>query len=426
MSDNAYIGIDLGTSGCRAIAINQTGDVIAQSQQAIPSSAYTPPKYEQNPQQQRLVVETVLTQLFLQLNDYQVQNIAVDATSGSVLLVDTQGKALTPILMYNDARSVVESELIRQVAPADSGSHGPSSGLAKLLHLRQQYKPDKNFKLLHQADWINFNLGADLGISDYNNVLKTGYDPLSLSWPEWLQDLVPEQVLPKVVKPGTTIGQLSAERCKQFNLDYAPTIVAGTTDSIAALLATGTNNVGAGVTSLGSTLVLKFISEQPVFKVEQGIYSHRLGESWLVGGASNSGGSVLRHFFSDQKLTELSLQIDLKHKPAEYYPLLSPGERFPEFNPDMQPQLTPRPNNDAEFLHGMFSGIADIETKGYQLIQEYSQNKLTSICTVGGGASNQIWQTIRQQQLAAPFVQPQYTEAAYGAALLAKDRLQHY
>ena len=426
MSNNAYIGIDLGTSGCRAIAISQSGDVIAQRQQPIATPLSPLPKSEQDPHQQWLVVKSVLTTLFAQLNDYQVKNIAVDATSGSVMVVNNSGKALTPLLMYNDARAVTESEWIKQSAPSESAAHGASSGLAKLLHLQKQYDLKSDLQLLQQTDWINGNLGADLGISDYIDALKTGYDPIQLSWPDWLLALVPEHVLPKVVKPGTTIGQLPDELCKQFNIDYVPTIVAGTTDSIAALLATGVNNIGDGVTSLGSTLVLKFITDKAVFKPEQGIYSHRLGKRWLVGGASNSGGSVLRNFFTDQELENLSEQIDLTIKPVSYYPLLTPGERFPELNPDLQPRLTPRPNSDADFLQGILSGIADIETKGYQLLQEYSQNKLTSICTVGGGASNQIWQTIRQQQLVVPFIKPRYTEAAYGAALLAKDQLQHY
>lgn len=426
MTNSAYIGIDLGTSGCRAIAINKTGDVIAQNQQSIPRSTQSPPKSEQDPQQQWQIVESVLTKLFAKINNYHVETIAVDATSGSVLLVNESGKALTPILMYNDARSVVEAEKIKQLAPADTGAHGASSGLAKLLHLQQQYDLKSGIRLLHQADWINFKLGAELGISDYNNALKTGYDPVSLSWPHWLQDLVPAHVLPKVVKPGTDIGKLSSKLCQQFNLSYSPMVVAGTTDSIAALLATGVKDIGDGVTSLGSTLVLKFISDKPIYSPEQGIYSHRLGESWLVGGASNSGGAVLRHFFSDQELIGLSSQIDLNQKPPSYYPLLSAGERFPKLDPDIQPQLTPRPKNDAEFLFGMLAGIAKIETKGYQLLQDYSQNTLTSICTVGGGASNQIWQTIRQQQLAVTFVKPQHTETAYGAALLAKDQLRDY
>ena len=426
MSSNAYIGIDLGTSGCRAIAINDSGNVIAQSQQSIASPAQSSTKSEQDPEQQWLVVETVLAQLFVQLSDYQVQTIAVDATSGSVMLVNNSGAALTPLLMYNDARAVFESELIKHTAPAESGAHGPSSGLAKLLHLKQHYELDDNFKLLHQADWINVNLGADLAISDYHNALKTGYDPVQLSWPDWLLSLVAEHVLPTVVKPGTHIGQLSAALCQQFKLDYSPTLVAGTTDSIAALLATGVNMIGEAVTSLGSTLVLKLIIDKPVFSPGQGIYSHRIGKSWLVGGASNSGGAVLRHFYTDQQLSELSAQIDLTLKPVDYYPLLSPGERFPELNAALPPRLTPRPKQDKEFLHGMLAGIANIEANGYQLLQQLSSSKLCSICTVGGGASNQIWQTIRQQHLAVPLIQPQHTEAAYGAALLARDQLQQF
>ena len=422
MNHNAYIGIDLGTSGCRAVAITDAGDVIAHSQQNIPASIQVAPCSEQDPQQQWHVVKTVLSDLFSHIHNYQVINIAVDATSGSVLLVDDNGTALTPILMYNDARAVSESDLIKQLAPVESGAHGASSGLAKLLHLQEQYNLGSNFKLLHQADWINFNLGADLASTDYNNALKTGYDPINLCWPDWVSQLVPQQALPKVVKPGTVIGQLSLS----FGLDYSPNIVAGTTDSIAALLATGVNTIGQAVTSLGSSLVLKLISDKPVFKPEQGIYSHRLGKHYLIGGASNTGGAVLRHFFTEQQLEELSLQIDLNHKPADYYPLITAGERFPEFNATLQPRLTPRPEQDSEFLHGLFAGMAHIEAKGYQLLQQFGTAKLTAIYSVGGGAKNQTWQAIRQQQLSVPFIQPHYTEAAYGSALLARDQLQHF
>jgi D-ribulokinase len=426
MKHNAYIGIDLGTSGCRAIAITDAGDVIAQSQQTIPVSKQTAPYSEQDPQQHWQIVVGVLADLFSKLTNYSVVRIAVDATSGSVLLVDDEGTALTPLLMYNDARAVTSAEVIRHVAPADSGAHGASSGLAKLLYLQQQYNLSSNFKLLHQADWINFKLGAELAVTDYNNALKTAYDPVNLCWPEWLSQLVPKTVLPKVVSPGTVIGQLSTNLCEQFDLEDRPNIVAGTTDSIAAVLATGIDKLGQAVTSLGSTLVLKLLSEQPIFKPDQGIYSHRLGNKWLVGGASNSGGAVLRHFFTDQQLKVLSLEIDLNKKPADYYPLLTPGERFPENNATLEPRLSPRPQQDSEFLHGLLSGIANIETKAYQLLQQFGAKKLNAIYSVGGGANNQIWQTIRKQTLDVPFIKPQYTEAAYGTALLARDQLQHY
>lgn len=426
MKHNAYIGIDLGTSGCRAIAISDSGNIIAQSQQNIHAAKQVPPYSEQDPQQHWKIVVGVLSDLFPKLTDYNVVRIAVDATSGSILLVDDNGETLTPLLMYNDARAVTNAEVIKHVAPAESGAHGASSGLAKLLHLQQQHDLTNKVKLLHQTDWINFKLGAELAVTDYNNALKTGYDAVNLCWPGWLKKLVPETVLPKVVSPGTVIGKLSTKLCEQFDIENRPNIVAGTTDSIAAVIATGIDKAGQAVTSLGSTLVLKLISDQPLFKPDYGIYSHRLGKKWLVAGASNSGGAVLRHFFTDQQLEVLCLEIELNKHPADYYPLLTPGERFPVNDAELEPRLSPRPKQDSEFLHGLLSGIANIETKGYQLFQQFGASKLKAIYSVGGGAKNRIWQTIRHQTLAVPFINPQYTEAAYGAALLAQDQLEHY
>lgn len=60
------------------------------------------------------------------------------------------------------------------------------------------------------------------------------------------------------------------------------------------------------------------------------------------------------------------------------------------------------------------------------MFQQFGARKLNAIYSVGGGANNQIWQTIRNQSLAVLFIKPQYTEAAYGAALLARDQLEHY
>lgn len=72
-----------------------------------------------------------------------------------------------------------------------------------------------------------------------------------------------------------------------------------------------------------------------------------------AGGASNTGGAVLRAHFSDAQLADLTDEIDVGRSPAlGYYPLLRPGERFPVNDPQLQPRLEPRPDSDAEFLHG--------------------------------------------------------------------------
>lgn len=84
------------------------------------------------------------------------------------------------------------------------------------------------------------------------------------------------------------------------------------------------------VTSLGSTLAIKLLSEARVDDARYGLYSHRLGDAWLVGGASNTGGAVLRRHFSDAQLQELTGHLDASQPTGlDYYPLLSPGERFP-------------------------------------------------------------------------------------------------
>ncbi len=417
---NVYIGIDLGTSGCRVIAIDEQPNIIASDQQALFIPPTIPPKSEQDPDYQWQVVLQTLTQVISQCRDYKVRSIAVDATSGSILLTDSLGQPLSPILMYNDARSIEQSNLIANIAPKESAAHGSSSGLAKLLYLQQHTVLSADTQLLHQADWINFKLGAPLGISDHNNALKTGYDPVEQCWPNWIDSLTDKSLLPKIVAPGTPIGTLSKSLCQQLKLSYTPKIMAGTTDSIAGLIATGANNIGDAVTSLGSTLVVKLISDKPLFIAEQGIYSHRLGDNWLVGGASNTGGAVLKHYFDNQRLNLLSQQINLDKTPVDYYPLLSVGERFPVNDPHLQPKLTPRPADDAEFLHGLLTGIAKIEQQAYQCLQDAGATPLTSLRTVGGGAVNNVWQTLRQKCIGVPFITPQHTDAAYGAALLAK------
>jgi D-ribulokinase len=197
----------------------------------------------------------------------------------------------------------------------------------------------------------------------------------------------------------------------------------GTTDSIAAFLASGASQPGEAVTSLGSTLVLKLLSRTKVTAAEFGIYSHKLGKLWLAGGASNTGGAVLRHFFSNQELEQLSGQIDANiASPLEYYPLIEPGDRFPINDPNLLPQLEPRPQEPAAFLHGLLESISRIEKAGYQKLQNLGADQLTCVYTAGGGAKNIVWQKIRQRHLKVLVRAAKHTEAAYGSALLAADQ----
>ena len=421
MKPDLYLGLDLGTSGCRAVVIDASGIVQAQAMLAYAAPIRTGVNVEQHPEVWWQGTLGVLKAVLLQIDARQVRALAVDATSGTVLLADASGQPLTLALMYNDSRAVEEARALAGVAPRESAAHGTASGLAKLLWLQRHTDTTQVRYALHHADWIVGRLGGRYDLTDENNALKTGYDAQTKCWPAWLHAAgVRTEWLPHVVMPGTRIGTLSLQVALELGLPPSTRIIAGTSDSTAAIIATGANAVGDAVTSLGSTLVVKIISERPVFAPEYGVYSQPLGKLWLAGGGSNSGGAVLRNFFSDAQMAAMTPRMNPDIPTGlDYYPLLAPGERFPLNNPNWAPRLTPRPVDDVMFFQGMLEGIARIEQRSYQLLAELGAPSPSCVRSVGGGAQNNTWTKIRARLLNVPMLAPEHQDAAYGAALLA-------
>jgi hypothetical protein len=351
--------------------------------------------------------------------------LCLDATSATLLLADAHGQPLGPALMYNDRRAVQAAALVAEVAPADSPALGVSSSLAKAVHLLMQPAPMPGaVRLLHQADWLAGQLLGRFGDSDWNNALKLGYDPEQRAWPDWLGGLpLPAESLPRVHAPGTALGTIAAAAAAATGLPAGTYICAGTTDSTAAVLATGAHAIGDAVTSLGTTLVLKVVAGRPVTASAFGVYSHRLGDAWLVGGASNSGGAVLRAHFDDAALARLCASIDASRPSGlDYYPLPAPGERFPVNDPGLAPRLTPRPADDARFLQGLLEGIARIERDGYRLLTRLGAPAPRRVLSIGGGAANDTWTAMRQRLLGCPVTRAP-GETADGVAKLALGAL---
>ena len=205
----------------------------------------------------------------------------------------------------------------------------------------------------------------------------------------------------------------------ELGLSRAVRIHVGTTDSIAGFVAAAPLQIGCAVTSLGSTLAVKLLSDRRIDAPEIGLYAHKLGDAWLVGGASNTGGRVLLNFFSPEELETLSARIDPQaSSDLDYYPLLLPGERFPINDPELAPRLTPRPADDAAFLHGLLDSIARIEARCYAAMRELGAPEVTWLATAGGGAANTTWTAIRQRYADAPIRAADHVEAAVGTAKL--------
>lgn len=410
-----YLGLDFGTSGARACVLSDAGAIVHEGRIVYRDAD------AQTPEDWRETLHTLLRQLPAVVSA-RLQRIALDATSASVLLCDAELQPVSPALLYHDARAHAQARALKELAPAGHSVCSASSGLAKFLWLTQNTDLENAAYFMHQADWLSALLTGIGGTSDYHNALKSGYDAEHLCWPEWVMRLPHSHLLPHALSPGCMIAEISPGLAQHFNINPACTIHAGTTDSIAAFIAADVHQSGAAVTSLGTTLVLKLLSTTRVEAAQYGIYSHRYGDLWLAGGASNAGGGVLRQYFSDARLIELSNHIDTKHdSPLDYYPLPRPGERFPHNDSNLAPRLSPRPDDDAQFLHGILQGLSRIEADGYAKLAELGATPLKSVTTCGGGASNLAWQQIRARLLGVPVSQARHAEAALGAALLAKQ-----
>jgi D-ribulokinase len=409
------IGIDVGTSGVRCVAMDAAGKITAQSSVHMSDHGAD----QRAAETWRRAATAALHWLLAQINPKSVRALAVDGTSGTMLAIDKNGEPLAPAIMYSDP--VSDAAILASIAasaPECSAARGATSGLAKAMTF--QDLPGLT-RVVHQADWIAGMLSGRFDISDDNNALKTGYDPVLRQWPDWVARTgMKVNLLPKVIAPGTRISQVSTGAAEIFGLSADTIIVAGTTDGCASFLATGAGAPGEGVSALGSSLTIKLLSERPVNAPQFGIYSHRIGDKWLAGGASNSGGKVLAAHFSVARIVELSKRIDTETDTGrDYYPLAKDGERFPIADPSLKPKMLPRPKDDAEFLKAIFEGIANIEALGYRRLAELGCLPLASVRSVGGGAVNQVWTRIRARKLGVPMLPALSGEAAAGAARLA-------
>ena len=290
------LGIDLGTSGVRAVVLDE-GAVVGSHGAAMPADR------RRDPSSLWAAVQHVLAACDLR----GVAAIAVAGTSGTLLAVSDAGAPLSQLSLYGDTAPPACADVIARLVPPGSAARGATSPLGRAIAL--QAVPGTR-RILHEADWIAGMLCARFDTTDANNALKTGYDPLARRWPDWMAGTgMNMALLPHVITPGAALDRVTDSVSRQFGFPSDAIVAAGTTDGCASFLSTGANAPGDAVTALGSTLTLKLLSHLPVSIPDYGIYSHSLGGHWLAGGASNTGGAVLGACFTHADLDRLSARM---------------------------------------------------------------------------------------------------------------------
>jgi sugar (pentulose or hexulose) kinase len=404
------LGIDLGTSGVR-IAVMDPGHLIRFSD----STSYNVGLHR--PDDWTRACTTLIAGIPAEQRA-NIRALAVDGTSGTLLACDLEGRAQGEALLYSEACHGFEQQL-QQLVPQGGPASSNSGSLARALQLTELYGPTT--LLRHQADWINGWFLGDWTWGEEGNNLRLGWNLERECWPALLTQAPWSQRLPVIRASGEQLGRISERRAKELGLPSDLQIVAGTTDSNAAVLATDPGN-DDGITVLGTTLVLKRFTRRPI--QGPGVTCHRVGGRWLSGGASNAGAGVLQQFFSNEQLSELSRQIDPDTSSGlRLRPLPRNGERFPVDDPTLQPVLEPRPVSDALYLHGLLEGLTEIEAQGWQTLVDLGAAPPKRVISIGGGARNPQWRRLRERRLGCPVISCHQPPAA-GVARLALGALE--
>ncbi len=433
------LGIDVGTSGVKAIVLAEDGQIAARGAATLPEPQIDGKCREQDARlwwkTAREAIGTACKELHTNGGSpAQISSIAIDGTSGTIVPVDADTKPLRLGMMYNDGRSVEEAAALNQsgedVLERLGYRFNASFSLAKILWLHRNEPKiiKKTHCILHQADYIAAKLTGGLCSSDESNALKSGYDILERRWPSYIEEAgINHKILPEVVPIGGKIGSVGKDAHEEFGLSPDCCLVGGMSDGTAACVASGAKKEGDGNTTLGTTIVWKIISSQLVCDPQGRLYSHRHpGGGFLPGGAGNSGGQGLRHMLStetndvDDLLQSLANQLkDETFSETVTYPLPSPGERFPFINPGFEAFTTVPPGNPLALYRSALEGIACIECWGYEMAESLGAEGGGDVWTTGKGAELDVWMQMRADILGRPVCRAENPESAYGTALVA-------
>lgn len=430
--EKLVMGIDVGTQGVRVLITDLQGYCVATY--STPFSTLNVSKIPGYKEQVPLIWwEATATSVQACMVEMQRQNhrpqditaISVDATSGTIVALDDQNQPISMGIMYNDARATEEAaEIALHAAPLASAlGYGvnASFGLPKILWL-EKHCEEKATKYVHQQDYIVGKLCGEYGVTDYSNALKTCYDLINQKWPGFLDEIgISQTRLPKVVAPGTIIGKIQSATARETGLSTATLVVAGATDGYASALSAGISRPGDWASIIGTTLVMKGISE-PLIRDDMGrIYSHLHPQGyWLLGGASNIGGRCLNERFDPAQFNHYNQMVN-QHTPTGLasYPLTDQGERFPFVHPKALGFLLNPPDDSAVEYTAMLEGVGYAERLAFEMMEQLGCTVRDEIFTAGGACRSIEWLQIRSDILGKTLNVPQQTDAVMGTALLA-------
>ncbi|WP_309572734.1 xylulokinase, partial [Deinococcus sp.] len=435
------LGIDLGTSGVKAVALDAHGQVVAEVTETYPLLTPRPGWTEQRPEDWLNGTRAALSAVAARLRELNATPLALGLSGQMHGLVPlgAHGEVLRPALLWNDQRTGAQVEAIEARVPraelvARTGNRAVTGfQMPKILWMRDE-EPELYARLRHALipkDYLGYVLTGVLAAEPSDS---SGVGALNLAKGDWDTDILRDlgldpALFPPVVRSVDVTGTLNAEWAAQTGLPEGLPVVAGGGDNAAAGIALGLTSArpDVGSVSLGTSGVvfspLTTPTPDPEGRVH--LFAHADGGYHLLGVTLSAAGSLEwlhARLAPDVPLTTLldeAAAVPPGSEGVSFLPYLS-GERSPLMNPAARAAFTGlslahgRGHLVRAVLEGSVAALAD----AYAVMAPLAP--LKSLLSTGGGARSELWLGLASGALGLP-IHPTSARpgAAHGAAILA-------
>jgi len=440
------MGMDISTTGAKAILINENGKVLQTSTHTYPLSTPKPLWSEQDPEDWWQAAQASIRQVIEQaaINPEDLKGIGLTGQMHGLVLLDSQNQVLRPAILWNDQRtggacedmvSKIGLDKLIQITgnPALTGFTAP-----KILWVRKK-EPEIYHQIAHillPKDYIRFKLSGDYAIDCADASGTSLFDISERNWSDEILAIleVNPTWLPSVYEGSAITGRISAEGAKSTGLKAGTPIVGGGGDQAAQAVGVGAVTSGIVALTLGTSGVVFAPTGEPLIDPQGRLHAmcHSLPpgkeQGWHLMGVMLSAGGSLR-WFRDNFAPEIDYTKLIE--PADAIP---PGSEGLLFMPYLTGERTPYPDPFArggfvgltvrhEFAHitrSVLEGVAFGLRDSMELVQEAGLGEIKQVRISGGGAKSPIWRQILSDVMDAELVTVNTTEGAcFGAALLA-------
>lgn len=434
------IGIDLGTSAVKAIAVNRQGQIMGESSVSYPLYQEQPGYSEQEPEDWVQGTIQAVHQLISESNiqSDEVEGLSFSGQMHGLVLLDSEGNPLRKAILWNDTRTTLQCRLIeerlgeRLLAIAKNRALEGFT-LPKLLWV-QQYEPE----LLEQAstfllpkDYVRYRLTGELAM-DYSDAAGTLL--LDVSERCWSQEIseqfqLPLSLYPKLVESHTDTGHIQGDIAKAMGLSSDVRVFAGGADNACGAIGAGIVKPETAMCSIGTSGVILAYEEDKTsdYHGQVHFFNHGKEQAYYVMGVTLAAGYSLQ-WFKDTFASELSFEellIGIDQVP--------PGAKGLLFTPYLVGERTPHAdaNIRASFIgmdsshtmnhtaRAVMEGITFSLKQSIDLLRA-SGKRIDEIISIGGGTKNDSWLQMQADIFNADVIKLETEQGpALGAAMLA-------